>query len=130
MQTEPFQFLRTQRLLTGADFKRVFRGSKRSKDQFFLVCARYADQEQPRLGLAISKRFARLAVQRNRLKRQTREVFRLAQYNLAKADYVVVNQPAATHASASEITSSLQKHFERLSSQRPDQLTRKPPTKH
>ena len=77
--------------------------------------AHYSKQAQPRLGLAISKRNARLAVQRNRLKRHAREVFRRLSPELAIADYVVVNQPAAANAPSAAIIDSLTRHFRALS---------------
>lgn len=76
-----------------------------------MVRAHYSSQPQPRLGLAISKKHAKLAVQRNRLKRHAREVFRKLAPQLDSGDYVVVNHSAATGAPAVAIIASLTQHF-------------------
>ncbi|MFK8052372.1 MAG: ribonuclease P protein component [Woeseiaceae bacterium] len=130
MKDASLVFRRHQRLLTGADFKHVFQNSQRSKDSLFMVCAHFHQRNQARLGLAISKRHARLAVQRNRLKRHARETFRRMQHELPKADFVIVNHPAATSASDDHIIASLQQHFQRLSVPRGRRRTGPTTTKH
>mgnify|MGYP001570984818 FL=1 len=74
------------RLLKATEFNRVFDKAVRTSDQYFTVLARPNDLEFPRLGLAISKKKARLAVTRNRLKRIIRESFRQRQHQLCCAD--------------------------------------------
>ena len=106
---------RQQRLLKSREFQHVFRRSRRVSDALFLVCAHYVEQPAPRLGLAISRRHARRAVDRNRIKRHAREVFRQLAPELALADFVVVNHAGATTASAEALRESLQRHFRALS---------------
>ncbi len=106
---------RQQRLLKSREFQHVFRRSRRVSDDLFLVCARYGDQDAPRLGLAVSRKFARRAVDRNRIKRQARETFRHLAPRLARADFVVVNRAGATTASPAALRESLHKHFLSLS---------------
>lgn len=113
------RFGKSLRLLNNAAFKRVFSRSKRSSDSFFTVRANFADQPEPRLGLAISKRHARLAVQRNRIKRCVREVFRIQRQQLRCADYVVINHPAATNASKQALQESIGKHLQHLGTKKP-----------
>ena len=98
------------RLLKAVDFDRVFDKSVRSSDRFFTVLARPNELNHPRLGLAISKRRARHAVTRNRLKRIIRENFRLTQQN-ALADYVVMAGHQGAHATNKELFRSLEKHW-------------------
>ena len=64
-----------------------------------------------RLGLTVSRRVARLAVDRNRLKRLAREVFR-CQQNLPPLDFVVMANKAAPAAENSILRDSLQRHFD------------------
>jgi ribonuclease P protein component len=92
----------------------VFSRSKRSSDGLFTVLARSNDETGPRLGLAISKRAAKRAVQRNRLKRIARETFR-TQSGLASMDFVVMAGPTAKDASNGALRASLEAHFARLS---------------
>ncbi len=76
--------------------------------------ARYNQGQQPRLGLIISKRCAKNAVQRNRLKRLIRQSFRLNQEQLAKVDIVVIGQAAAVTKSNDELFSLLTRHWSEL----------------
>lgn len=73
------------------------------------------NQQKARLGLAISRRVAKRAVDRNRLKRFAREAFRLADA-LGELDFVVLAKPPAASATPAELRASLQRHFARLAS--------------
>lgn len=101
------------RLLKAVEFDRVFDKPVRSSDRYFSVLARPNELETPRLGMAISKRRVRLAVQRNRLKRLIRENFRLSQH-ACNLDYVVLAGPQASHGSNRELFESLDKHWKIL----------------
>ncbi len=109
----PQGFPRGSRLTRPAQFNRVFSRSLRSSDQYFTVLANDSNGQDPRLGLAISKRAAKTAVQRNRLKRLVREVFR-REKSLPALDFVVMAGTAAKNASNLELRASLQRHFGRL----------------
>lgn len=109
----PQSFPRARRLTRPAQFSRVFSRAHRSSDQYFTVLANDNDGHDPRLGLAISKRAAKKAVQRNRLKRIVRDVFR-RQTNLPARDFVVMAGTAAKGASNSQLRASLDRHFRRL----------------
>lgn len=106
-------FTRKSRLTASRDFEKVFGKSDRSSDRFFTVLARANEVAHPRLGLAISRRVAPLAVDRNRLRRLARESFRLAE--LAALDFVVMASKEALRAGKPELRSSLDRHFVRLS---------------
>lgn len=109
----PQGFPRDRRLTRPAEFGRVFSHPQRSSDQYFTVLAHDDNRHDPRLGLAISKRAAKKAVQRNRLKRLVRDVFR-QQKNLPALDIVVMAGAAAKSASNFELRASLERHFTRL----------------
>jgi len=66
-----------------------------------------------RLGLAISKKSCRLAVQRNRLKRVVRESFRLHKEALSGLDVVVMSRPTASRASNRTLFDSLARHWQK-----------------
>jgi ribonuclease P protein component len=66
-----------------------------------------------RLGLAISRRAAPRAVDRNRIRRLARESFR--QLELAAVDYVVMARNDAVQAENTTLRTSLDRHFTRLS---------------
>ncbi len=103
------------RLLKAAEFNRVFSKAARSSDQYFTVLARLNDIAFPRLGLAISKKRARLAVTRNRLKRIIRESFRHKQHELCCADYIVLAGNKSSNANNSRLLQSLEQHWQKLS---------------
>ncbi len=68
----------------------------------------------PRLGFAISKKQARLAVSRNRLRRLVRESFRTHATQLPAVDLVVLARAGTQTASNRDIMASLDKHWTRL----------------
>ena len=106
-------FTRLSRLTASGEFARVFAGAERSTDRFFTVLARLNDLARARLGLAISRKVARHATDRNRLRRLTRESFRHLSH--APLDYVVMARADAVAAENSVLRASLDRHFERLS---------------
>ncbi|WP_405226633.1 ribonuclease P protein component [Lentisalinibacter sediminis] len=112
------RFPRQSRLTTGADFSRVFRRASRRADDYFTVLARLRDEDGARLGMAISRRSAKSAVARNRIKRLIRESFRHACDRLPCADIVVISRPPAAEASNKTLTRSLETHWRRLRSRR------------
>ena len=65
------------KLLKAADYNHVFDKPVRSSDRYFTVLARPNKLLHARLGMAFSKKRVNRAVARNRLKRISRESFRL-----------------------------------------------------
>jgi ribonuclease P protein component len=102
-----------QRLHTAAQFGRVFAEPARSSDRFFTVLARPSGQTHARLGLTISRRAAKRAVHRNKLKRLARESFR-HQPALPPWDFVVLARPGADRAERKVLRASLDRHFDHL----------------
>lgn len=88
----------------------------------FTVLSRPNGKTGARLGLAISKKNCRLAVQRNRLKRVVRESFRSHKEALGGIDVVVMCQAAAGRAGNRSLFDSLATHWQRCRSEavRPD----------
>jgi ribonuclease P protein component len=88
-------FPRTARLTGAVDFKRVFAEPQRIGSRGFVLLVRPNAEDRSRLGLAISKRYAARAVDRNRLKRLARESFRLNAARLPAVDVVILCGPGA-----------------------------------
>lgn len=107
------RFPRHARIADKASFSRVFAGSTRSTDSLFTVLSRANGTRRARLGLAISKKHCRLAVERNRLKRLVRESFRRHQQALAGLDVVVINRRDAGAAGNARLFDSLAAHWQR-----------------
>lgn len=109
-QSQPpcFEFPRDARLLDGKAYSSVFKRNRRVADSFFTVLVHRRTGDVPaRLGLAIAKKRAKRAVDRNRIKRVSRESFRHHQLSLLGLDLVVMNREGATRASAAQLRSSL-----------------------
>lgn len=102
-----------QRLHKPAEFGRVFAEPARSSDRFFTVLARPSGRSAARLGLTVSRRVAKRAVDRNKLKRVARESFR-QQLALPQWDFVVLARAGADRAERRVLRASLDRHFEQL----------------
>ena len=83
-------FPRRVRLGGPAVFAEVFARPAKSSDRYFTVLARPNGLNHSRLGMAISRKIARSAVARNRIKRIVRESFRHHQSQLGGMDWVVM----------------------------------------
>ena len=66
------------------------------------------------MGLAIARKQVRRAVDRNRLKRLVREVFRHHRAGLTGVDLVVMARSAAVKADNAALRASLVRHFARV----------------
>ena len=89
MTEKRFQFPREARLTRPGEFRAVFRRGRRAQAGVLRARLRANGLEHGRLGLAVSRKAARNAVGRNRVRRQVRESFRLSQARLAGLDVVV-----------------------------------------
>ncbi len=112
--TQGLRFPRSARLLTQGAFRSVFSAPQRSADQWFTVLARVNEDSRARLGLAIARKSARRAVDRNRLKRLARESFRHHAADMGGLDVVVMARPAAITATNAELSEALARHWRRL----------------
>lgn len=87
------RFDKARRLLTPAQYKAVFDDAAfKVSSRELLILARPNALPHARLGLVVGKRYARLAVSRNRVKRIARETFRLNQTDLAGLDGIVLGR--------------------------------------
>ncbi|MDT0618873.1 ribonuclease P protein component [Salinisphaera sp. P385] len=112
----------TSRLRNASAFKQVFAQGRRQADADFVVIWAPSPAARPRLGLAISKRRARRAVDRNRIKRVVRESFRHAAAELPDVDVVVLARQATHRRTRRQLFESLTQHWEKLRRQ-PSQAT-------
>lgn len=91
LATETFSFTKEQRLRTPAAFREVFDAPERKLHQSHLMAfVRSNTLEQPRVGMAITKRKVPTAVSRNLVKRLIRESFRKQADNLENKDIVFI----------------------------------------
>jgi len=101
------------KLLKAADYNHVFDKSVRSSDRYFTILARPNALLNARLGMAFTKKKVKLAVARNRLKRITRESFRLTEDKYS-ADYVVLAGAECVKATNQQLFQSLENHWRQL----------------
>lgn len=115
-------FGREKRLLTPRQFKAVFDSpSGKAPGKSVLLLARNNELDHSRLGLVIGKKSVKLSVERNRLKRQIRESFRLNQDNLVGWDIVVVARKGLADLQNAELAHQFGKLWKRLARSKPAQ---------
>lgn len=110
-----FHLSREQKLLTAEGYTYVFSQSQRFGNRSFTVLARENNVGHARLGLAISKKCAKRAVDRNRIKRIFRESFRLNQHELPSVDIIAMCKPSVLKLDNKDMHSQIetQWHFMR-----------------
>ncbi|RDZ26557.1 ribonuclease P protein component [Lysobacter silvisoli] len=96
------RFPRTARVRARSDFDRIFQHGRRVALPVMALHWQSAEQD-PRLGLAVSRKVDPHAVGRNRIKRALRDTFRKLRTELAPGDYVVVARPGAARCTRAEL---------------------------
>ncbi len=114
-----YEFNRESRLLTPDHFQSVFKKPIRFGSSHFTILITPSNLptdscKNNRLGLAIAKKRVKLAVQRNRIKRITRESFRLNQHNLPAIDMVVMVKSGIDQLDNKEINQQLAKIWRKI----------------
>ncbi|MHB1942693.1 MAG: ribonuclease P protein component [Acidiferrobacteraceae bacterium] len=104
---------KTQRLRCPAQFAATLRSRLRHRDSWFATSA-IRQGGAARLGITVSRKVSKRAVDRNRIKRQVRESFRLNWRRIDGFDVVVTAQPAAAQAEGPALRRSLEQHWDRL----------------
>ncbi|MCB1857492.1 MAG: ribonuclease P protein component [Gammaproteobacteria bacterium] len=111
---KPTRFPKSRKLLTKHSYNRVFDRPNKSVDSCFTVLWKTNESDRGRLGLAISKKVVKRAVDRNHLKRLVREGFRYHQHCLMGVDIVVLARHGLPLGSNGTITDSLTGHWRRI----------------
>jgi len=108
-----YEFNRESRLLTPGQFQSVFSNPIRYGSSHITVLV-IPNSNNNRLGLAIAKKRIKLAVQRNRIKRQIRNSFRLNQHKLPNIDMVVMVKSGTDKLENNDINQQLEKIWRKI----------------
>ncbi|WP_424681640.1 ribonuclease P protein component [Frateuria sp. YIM B11624] len=114
---------RDARVRRAGDFAALRQASGRFGGRCFSVRWRPNGLDHARLGLAISKRVSKRAVERNRIKRLVRESFRRVRPGLPPVDLVVMAREAAAGVPGTELLVELDTLWRRLPPLKPTEGT-------
>jgi len=106
-------FPRELRLLTPAHFTFVFQQPQRAGMPQITILGRQNSLGHPRIGLTVAKKHVKRAHERNRIKRLTRESFRLRQHELPAMDFVIVAKKGIAELDNQSFTEVLEKLWRR-----------------
>ncbi|MBS7458962.1 ribonuclease P protein component [Coralloluteibacterium stylophorae] len=120
-------FPRSLRVRASADYGRVFADCRRVHGKAWRLHVQLrtaqpsgeADRDVPRLGLAVSRRVSKRAVERNRIKRTGRESFRRVAASLPPGDYVLVAKPEAATCDNAALRADLERLWARVATLNP-----------
>jgi len=108
------KFTRESRLLTPSQFQNVFNKPLRFGSSHITILVTPNLTKQNRLGLAIAKKRVKLAVQRNRIKRQIRESFRMHQHQLPAIDMVIMVKSGTDTLNNQQLRQQLEKIWRKI----------------
>jgi ribonuclease P protein component len=109
-----YRFEKNKRLLNRHEFSRVFRKAKKLSGGSFTILVARNNLGHPRLGMAISRKAAKRAVDRNRVKRIIRETFRQRQAKIGGWDIVVLGRPGIGQIEKSQLRELMNKQWSYL----------------
>jgi len=101
------------RLLTPTHFTFVFQQPQRAGTPQITILGRQNSLGHPRIGLTVAKKNVKRAHERNRIKRLTRESFRLRQHELPSMDFVVVAKKGVADLDNRALSEALEKLWRR-----------------
>ncbi|MEO6967670.1 MAG: ribonuclease P protein component [Rhodanobacteraceae bacterium] len=102
------------RVRRAADFAALRKAPGRFDSRYFLIRYRASDTAACRMGLAVSRRVSKRAVERNRIKRVARESFRHARAILPAIDLVLIARAQAADALNEALRADLDAAWQRL----------------
>ncbi|MCR3755687.1 MAG: RNase P protein component [Sodalis sp. Psp] len=100
-------------MLTSSHFTFVFQQPQRASTPCITILGRLNMLGHPRIGLTVAKKHVKQARERNRIKRLTRESFRLHQHFLPAMDFVVIVKRGVADLDNHALTQVLEKLWRR-----------------
>ncbi|HRQ64582.1 MAG TPA: ribonuclease P protein component [Xanthomonadaceae bacterium] len=108
------RYPRCARLTRRGDFDHAFKSGQRFHTRCFRVHYCDAPADTARLGITLSRKVARRAHDRNRMKRLVRETFRLARPGLPPLDLVLLAKPELKSAGEDALKADLDMLWQRV----------------
>ena len=108
---------REKRLRVPSEFQQVYRSKQWGGSDYYtfnVLAHELDDKLSSRLGVTVSKKVAKQAVKRNRIKRQVKEFYRHRSESLLAADLVITAKPSCAKASDAERLQSLEKLWQKI----------------
>ena len=87
-----YTFSRELRLLTPREFDSVFQNPFRVASPLFTLLCKPNQLDHPRIGLTVAKKRAKLATQRNRIKRCARDIVLMVKGDISNTDNAELHQ--------------------------------------
>ncbi len=109
-----FKLPKQAKIVKTDDFSSVFSLRKRIANKHLVMRFRMNGAKTPRLGMIVAKKTAKLAVQRNYMRRVLRELFRLNQHHLPAVDLVIQVQKTFERAEFTEIKHEFEHLMQKL----------------
>ncbi|HET7931243.1 MAG TPA: ribonuclease P protein component [Rhodanobacteraceae bacterium] len=107
------------RLRRAADFAALRQATGRASSSHFSLRWIPAAAGECRLGMAVSRKISKRAVERNRIKRQVRESFRTRRAQLPGLDVLVIARTSAAGTPSPALRADLDRIWQRLQSLKP-----------
>ena len=105
------------RLRTPKEFQHVYRSKQWGGSEhhtFNALANELVDKTTSRLGVTVSKKVAKQAVVRNRIKRQIKEFYRLRSESISNIDLVITAKPSCAKASDFDRQQSLEQLWDKI----------------
>lgn len=114
MAEQRFTLSARQRLKTPSQYQLVYKSKQWGGSPHFSFNVLAINAAQPMLGVTVSKKVSKSAVDRNRLKRQIREFYRLHQHQLSGAQLVITAKPSSMKVSDQDRLESLKELWKKI----------------
>lgn len=111
---QKYSYPKCTRLLKREDFLALQKEARKYANSFFLLLVKDKNLTQARLGLIVTKKLVKLAVDRNRIKRICRESFRHYCALLPTRDCLIIARKDMQRLSKIELREKLDKEWEKL----------------